>query len=149
MGKLPEALDLPMEEVSSDIRGMLRGYQQHRRDMLSDTEVRNKKNQVAGLMSQLRVFESELEELQKPYIDKMRDLEKGVVHLGVETLTQSFIHAGVVVRFRKGGEAISWKGNTLKALLNELREEGELTMAERILEARSVTLRLPKIKIEE
>ena len=149
MGKLPEAVDLPMEEVSSDIRGMLRAYQQHRRDMLSDAEVRNKKNQVAGLMSQLQVFESELEELQRPYIDKMRDLEKGVVHLGVETFSQSFIHAGVVVRFIKGGQTVSWKPTILNPLLDDLREEGHDEIADRLVEARNITPKAPSIKIEE
>lgn len=149
MGKLPEAVDLPMEEVSSDIRGMLRAYQEHRRDLLSDAEIRNKKNQVAGFMSQLRVCESELEELERPYREKMDDLERGIEHLGIESFTKSFTHAGIVVRFRNGSQRTAWKGTILKELLNELQEEGELRMAERILTARSVTAIAPKIKIEK
>lgn len=148
MAGIPEAVELPLEEVSGDIRGMLRAYQEHRNVMLSDVEVRNKKNQVDGFMSQLRLAESELEALEQPYREKMQDLEKGVQHLGVETFTQSFIHAGVVVRFRKGGQTVSWKPTILNPLLAELEEEGN-DVADRLELARNVKPRVPTIKIEE
>ena len=149
MGKLVEAVDLPLEEVSADIRGMLRAYQEHRNVMLSDVEIRNKKNQVVGFASQQKIAESELAELERPYRERMDDLERGISHLGIETFTRSFQHAGVIVRFRKGSQRVSWKGTLLNNLLDELREEGELVMAERVGFARNVTPIAPTIKIEK
>jgi len=146
---LVEAVEIP-EEVSADIRGMLRAYQEHRQNMLSDVEIRNKRNQVAGFMGQLELVQSELAALELPYLEKMADLEMGVQHLGLETISQSFIHAGVVVRFRKGDpDKVSWKPTVLNPLLAALEEEGEYAFAERMIEARNPTPRAPSIKIEE
>ena len=149
MGKLVEAVDLPMEEVSSDIRGMLRAYAKYRQNMLSDIQVRNIKNKIVGTAQSLRLLEVELQEAQEPYLSKMNELEKGIQHTGIEDFTQSFQHAGTIVRFRKGSQRVSWKGTILNKLLEELQEEGEFSMAERVLTARNITPIAPTIKIEK
>jgi hypothetical protein len=147
MAKMMQADELP--EVTGEVRGMMRAYQKLRLDMVADLDIRDAREAVIKASHLLQDAENRRTAAEESYRTQMAEIEARIIHAGLESFTQSFEWAGVVIRFKKGGEIVSWKGTILKELVDDLVKQGNIAMAELILTAQSITPRMPSIEIEE